>query len=199
MNGGVLIVGGGIAGLATAAGLARAGIACEIVERAEAWEPVGAGIVLGVNAMRVMKALEVDDAIVACGAKLGKGAITDQLGRSLGATDFSLMEPEFGPTIALHRASLHDVLKQAAADVPVSLGTSVEKIEPHDDHVSVRLTDGREKRYDLVVGADGLRSRVRDLLFADDRIVYAGYTCWRFVVRAPFEAVEMREMWGRGS
>jgi len=198
MRDGALIVGGGIAGLATAAGLARAGIPCEIVERAEAWGAVGAGIVLGVNAMRVMRWLEVDEAVIARGVALGRGAITDAAGRSLGETDFSLMAPEFGPTIALHRASLHDVLRHAAADVPVSLGTSVEKIEPHPDHVGVRLTDGREKRYDLVVGADGLRSRVRDLLFGEDRIVYPGYTCWRFVVPAPVDSVGMREMWGRG-
>jgi len=194
----ILIVGGGIAGLATAAGLARAGIPCEIVERAEAWGPVGAGIVLGVNAMRVMRELGVDAAVAARGAKLGRGAITDHLGATLGATDFSLMEPEFGPTIALHRASLHDVLQQAAGGVPVALGASVEKLEQHAGHVDVRLTDGREERYRMVVGADGLRSRVRELLIGGDRIVYSGYTCWRLVVDAPFETVDMREMWGRG-
>jgi 2-heptyl-3-hydroxy-4(1H)-quinolone synthase len=198
MGAGVLIVGGGIAGLATAAGLARAGIECEIVEHAEAWKPVGAGIVLGVNAMRVMKTLGLEEEVAACGARLGRGGITDQAGRALGATDFSLMEPEFGPTIALQRASLHAVLKQAATDVPVSLGTSIESIVQHADHVDARLTDGSEKRYDLVIGADGLRSRVREMLFGDERIVYSGYTCWRFVVPAPFEAVDLCEMWGRG-
>jgi len=195
---GVLIVGGGIAGLATAAGLARAGIPCEIVERAEAWAPVGAGIVLGVNAMRVIRELGIEDAVAATGARLGRGAITDHRGRVLGITDFSLLEPEFGPTIALHRAALHEALLSAAGGVPVSLGTSVEKLETHAGHVDVRLTDGRSGRFGLVVGADGLRSRVRELCFGEDRIVYSGYTCWRLVVRAPFEAIEMREMWGRG-
>jgi len=131
---GVLIVGGGIAGLATAAGLARAGIPCEIVERAEAWAPVGAGIVLGVNAMRVIRELGIEDAVAATGARLGRGAITDHRGRVLGITDFSLLEPEFGPTIALHRAALHEALLSAAGCVPVSLGTSVEKLETHAGH-----------------------------------------------------------------
>jgi 2-polyprenyl-6-methoxyphenol hydroxylase-like FAD-dependent oxidoreductase len=195
---GVLIVGGGIAGLATAAGLWRAGIPCELVERAPAWRPVGAGIVLGVNAMRVMRALGADAAAVANGARLARGAITDARGRTLSATDFRLLEPEFGPTVALHRAALHSVLREAAPDVPVALGTSVEKLEQHRDRVEVRFTDGREQAYGLVVGADGLRSRVREITFADDRIRYAGYTCWRLAMPSPFEATGLREMWGRG-
>jgi 2-polyprenyl-6-methoxyphenol hydroxylase-like FAD-dependent oxidoreductase len=198
IEGGVLIVGGGIAGLATAAGLARSGVPCEIVERADAWAPVGAGIVLGVNAMRVIRELGIQDAVAASGARLGHGAITDHRGRVLSTTDFSRLEPEFGPTIALHRAALHEALLGAAAGVPVSLGTSVEKLEAHEGHVDVRLTDGRTGRWGLVIGADGLRSRVRELCFGGDRIVYSGYTCWRFVVRSPFESTEMREMWGRG-
>lgn len=198
LENGVLIVGGGIAGLATAAGLARAGISCEIVERAETWAPVGAGIVLGVNAMRVVRRLGLEDAVASSGTRLGRGAITDRRGHVLGATDFSSLEPEFGPTIALHRADLHEALLGAASGVPISLGTSVEKLEVHRDHVGVRLTDGRARRWSLVIGADGLRSRVRELCFGGERIVYSGYTCWRLVLRVPFEAIEMREMWGRG-
>lgn len=194
----VLIVGGGIAGLATAAGLARSGIPCEIVERAQAWAPVGAGIVLGVNAMRVIRSLGLESEVVACGARLREGAITDDRARTLGATDFGLLEHDFGPTVALHRADLHRVLRDAASDVPVTLDATVDALDQRDDHVEVRLSDGREERYALVVGADGLRSRVRELAFGDERIRYAGYTCWRLVIRAPFECVDMREMWGRG-
>ena len=194
----VLIVGGGIAGLATAAGLSRAGIACEVVERTEAWAPVGAGIVLGVNAMNVMRGLELAEPVAERGARLGRGAITDARGRDIGRTDFGLLEPDLGPTISLHRAALHDVLLAGASGVPVSLGASVEKLALYDSHVDVRTTDGREARYDLVIGADGLRSRVRELVFGDVEIAYAGYTCWRLVVKAPFAQAEMREMWGRG-
>jgi 2-polyprenyl-6-methoxyphenol hydroxylase-like FAD-dependent oxidoreductase len=194
----VLIVGGGIAGLATAAGLARAGVPCEVVERAEAWAPVGAGIVLGVNAMAVMRGLGLDEAVVARGARLARGAITDARGRALARTDFSRLELELGPTVALHRADLHEVLLKGAADVPIALGVTVDRLEPADGHVDVRRSDGREARYRLVIGADGLRSRVRELVFGDERVRYAGYTCWRFVARSPLERVELREMWGRG-
>ncbi len=195
---GILIVGGGIAGLATAAGLSRAGIPCEIVERAEAWAPVGAGIVLGVNAMKVLRSLAADAAAIAGGTRLGRGSITDHDGRPLATTDFAALEPEFGPTIGLHRAALHDVLRNVAPEVPVSLGTTVDALEPHEKYVEVRLSDGREGRYRLLIGADGLRSRIRQLLFGDERIRYSGYTCWRMVVSSPVDSVAMREMWGRG-
>ena len=194
----VLIVGGGIAGLATAAGLRRAGIGCEVVEQAPAWAPVGAGIVMSVNAMAVLRRLDVADDVAARGFALGRGALTDARGRDLSATDLELLREEYGPTIALHRAELHHALLAAAGDTPVALGTSVEKLEPAGDRVDAVLTDGRQERYDLVIGADGLRSKVRELVFGDVPIAYSGYTCWRLAVEAPVERVELREMWGRG-
>jgi 2-polyprenyl-6-methoxyphenol hydroxylase-like FAD-dependent oxidoreductase len=198
----ILIVGGGIGGLATAAGLRQAGIFCEIVERTESWAPIGAGILLSVNAMSVMRRLGIADDIARRGFELGRGAITDHQGEILGRTDFEVLRPEFGPTIALHRAELHEALLAAVDDVPISLGTSVEKIVQQADHVDVRLTNGREETFDLVIGADGLRSKVRELVFTEaadkDRIVYSGYTCWRLIVKSPLEVAGMCEMWGRG-
>ncbi len=194
----VLIVGGGIAGLATAAGLARCGIDCEIVERTEVWKPVGAGIVLGVNAMAMLSRLGLAAAVAERGTRLGRGSITDQDGRELGSTDFAALAPEFGPTIAIHRADLHDVLRAGAGDLPVTLGASVERLRQDEAGVDVRFTTGKEERFDLVVGADGLRSTVRGLVFGEIAPVYSGYTCWRFVLDAPGPDVEMREMWGRG-
>jgi 2-polyprenyl-6-methoxyphenol hydroxylase-like FAD-dependent oxidoreductase len=137
------------------------------------------------------------------GARLGEGAITDAKGRKIGASDFGLLEKDLGPTVAIHRAALHEVLLEGAGDVPVSLGTTVDSIVSRDGDagpgcVEVRLSDGREARYDLVIGADGIRSRTRELLFGDRPLAYSGYTCWRLVVKAPQEPVQMREMWGHG-
>lgn len=194
----VLIVGGGIAGLVTAAGLRREGFSCEIVERAAHWAPIGAGIVLGVNAMSVMRSLGIAEEIARRGTELGRGAITDEQGRELSVTDFSLLRSEFGPTIALHRAELHETLLDAARDVPISMATSVDAIHQSNDGVDVRISDGRQERFDLVIGSDGVGSRVRELLFGDVSPTYSGYTCWRMIVPSPLDRVELREMWGRG-
>jgi 2-polyprenyl-6-methoxyphenol hydroxylase-like FAD-dependent oxidoreductase len=145
-----------------------------------------------------MRRLGIADQIAGRGESLGRGAITDQIGRPLATNDFGVLHEEFGPTIAIHRAALHDVLLAAAGAHDVALGTSVDRLTQHPSHVDVRLTDGREERFDLVIGADGLRSRVRELVFGDVPLAYSGYTCWRLVVGSPIAMPEMCEMWGRG-
>jgi len=193
-----LIVGGGIAGLAAARGLTRAGVETVIVENVEAWRPVGAGIVLNVNAMAALRRLGLADAVESRGFRLGEGAITDQTGRALARTDFGALDADFGPTIGLHRAELHAALLEGACDAAIHLGTSVAQIAQHSDCVDVELTNGRAERFDLVIGADGLHSRVRELSFGHVPTVYAGYTCWRFVVDVQLERSGLCEMWGRG-
>jgi 2-polyprenyl-6-methoxyphenol hydroxylase-like FAD-dependent oxidoreductase len=196
-EGRVLIVGGGIAGLALARGLSRADVAWDLVERAPAWAPLGAGIVLGTNAMAVMRGLGLDGEIRARGHELGEMAITDARDRVLGRTNLARIAERFGPSVALHRATLHEVLAKAAGD-RVRLGTSVASLERGDRGVRVRSDDGAEVGYDLVVGADGLRSRTREQVFGEVEPVYAGYTCWRLVVERPPGVSRAQEMWGRG-
>ncbi len=194
----VLIVGGGIAGLAMAGGLTREGVECVIAEQAKAWQPVGAGIILNANAMAALGMLGLADTVESRGFRLTAGAITDQDGHDLARTNFEILEPEFGPTIALHRAELHAALLEGASDTEIILGTSVEQIVQRSGGVDARLSNGREEHFDLIVGADGLHSRVRELVFEDVPVAYAGYTCWRFVVEAKLQRSQMCEMWGRG-
>ncbi|MFT5696398.1 MAG: 2-polyprenyl-6-methoxyphenol hydroxylase-like FAD-dependent oxidoreductase, partial [Myxococcota bacterium] len=170
----------------------------EIVERAESWAPVGAGIIMSVNAMRVVRGFGIADDLAERGFELGRGSITDENGISLGSSNFEILRADHGPTIALHRAALHEGLLSACDGVPIALGTSVASLSQTGEGVDATLTDGRQERFDLVIGADGLRSRVRELTFGEVPIDYSGYTCWRLIVKSPLEQVEMREMWGTG-
>lgn len=193
----ILIVGGGIGGLSLAAALRHSEHHVEIVERTPAWAPVGAGIVLGVNAMGALRRIGIDTTVAAHGHELRRGAITDAHGSPLSQVDFSALRHRFGPTYTLHRAELHTALLEACGNVEVRLGTSVDTIDVDERRSLVRTTDGREAEYDLVVGADGIRSKVRELVLGGEPI-YSGYTCWRFAVGVDKLPDATVEMWGRG-
>src|SRR5262249_39757938 len=75
---------------------------------------------------------------------------------------------------------------------------AVTAVKPHGQRVSVTIADDDEAEYDLVVGADGLRSTVRRLIFGDLPARYAGYMTWRFVGPLPRPPPASLELWGRG-
>lgn len=197
-NESILVVGGGIAGLALAAGLRRLGVAPTVVEQAPAFGAVGAGIALSPNAMAAMRALGLDGAAIRAGRALGTAEILDERGRRLSRVDAKRISDRFGPNVAIHRAALHDVLLGGCGDLDLRPATTVDKLVDRGSRVEVTFSDGRSDEFDRVVGADGLRSRTRTQAFGPTDPVYSGYTCWRFVVDCPPGLTGVQEMWGRG-
>ncbi len=185
----VIVVGGGIAGLSAAIALRKTGHEVVVLERAPRIDPIGAGITLFANAMRALDRLGVGEAVAARGAAATRSAILTWEGRELTRVPSDLLEG----TIALHRADLHAAL----ADGEVRLGVEVTAVEPGEDGVLARSTDGSEERGDLLVGADGLSSVVRRAI-ADAPVRYAGYTAWRGISPVPVEAGRLTESWGVG-
>ena len=194
----VLIVGGGIGGLTLAIALKRARIPVEVWERVETYKPVGAGIALAINAMAVLRALDVAARVEAAGAVIQRFRITDQHDRAISAVDLTETARLHGPSIGIHRSALHEALVAAAGDIPRRSGVSVRSLEPHADGMRVESTAGDRGDFGLVVGADGIRSRVRELIFGAIEPAYAGYTCWRLVLENRAGLTDSTEMWGRG-
>ncbi len=198
MSASIIVAGGGIGGLAAGAALRQAGCEVEIFERAPAGRPEGSGITVQANAMLVMRALGLEQRVMAEGCVLTEGALFDHEGRVLERMDLAAMTPVDACGVAIHRTRLLDALREAAP--PVTHGVAVEGFEPTEAGVVVRLSDGSTRRADALVGADGLRSRVRAGLLGDEPLRYAGYTTWRGVARGvASDGRATGEYWGPGA
>lgn len=190
-----VIIGGGIAGLASALALTRHGWQVEVLERAPEFTEVGAGLSLWPNALRALDALGVGEGVRARAALQGQAGIRDAAGRWLSRADTAELERRYGPLAMIHRADLLAVLRAAVPDEALRPGTTVTAVRP-DGTV---LYSAGESRADLVVGADGVRSVTRQSVWPDSPAPrYAGYTSWRAVVTAPAPVTEASESWGRG-
>lgn len=193
----ILVVGGGIGGLVLARAAAQRGFAVELIERAPALRAVGAGISLGANAMRALGSLGIGEAVAARGHALGAAVIADADGRTLARTDLGALATKLGAAYAFHRGALHEALAEGLGGVEVRCEVSLTEVI-EEGEVIAATTDGQRRRYHAVIGADGLRSTVRGLVFGAQAPRYAGYTCWRWTGRVPGGLREAVEMWGRG-
>jgi 2-polyprenyl-6-methoxyphenol hydroxylase-like FAD-dependent oxidoreductase len=191
-----LIVGGGIGGAALGVALARRGIEAEVVERRAALADGGAAIVLAPNVMAALGPLGLEEAAGALGSPVRRFTVMDERGAVLGRTSAEVPGYRW-PGTAFLRSALHGLL-HGALPAPARLGVTAERFEAHADGVDVAFSDGSKGRYTLVVGADGVRSTLREELNPGFRPRYSGQTCWRVVV-ADDEALDGAvELWGPG-
>jgi 2-polyprenyl-6-methoxyphenol hydroxylase-like FAD-dependent oxidoreductase len=194
----VLIVGGGIAGLALAPMLARTGVEVEVVERERAWRPAGTGMYLPGNAARALRALGLEAQVASRAVEIARQRFYDHHGRLLCEVDVAGLWAAVGPCLALHRAELHALLREAAGEVPIRIGLAVERLAQRDRAVSVDFSDGTSGAYDLVVGADGIHSAVRRLAFEPTAVPRpVGQIGWRFLAPRPPELTTWSVMLGR--
>ncbi|MBT8445919.1 MAG: NAD(P)-binding protein [Gammaproteobacteria bacterium] len=180
------VLGAGIGGLTTAIALRRAGFAPTVFEQASALQDVGAGITLGPNATRVMQELGL-------AAALEKVAWTP---RHAGILHFATGEPisyrergdayldEFGaPFWHIHRADLLDVLGEAAAaSADIHFDHRLVSVRNEGDVVISEYDNGRTVESDLLIACNGIKSTVRDTLFAASAPEFTGYVAWRGLV-----------------
>lgn len=187
----VLIVGGGIGGMTAALALAREGAEVTLIDSDPNWRVYGAGITITGMSLRAFDDLGVLDEI------RERGYVHNGM-RPLRFTGEPLGEPRYAPPGAppvmlgggIMRPVLHDILstRVRAAGIDVKLGVTVETLEQDDDGVDVTLTDGGTARYDLVVGADGIFSKMREMIFPDaPKPKFTDQGCWRIVADRPPE------------
>lgn len=179
----ILIVGGGIAGLSLAIALRRRGLTSEIVDRADGWPTSGAGLYLVGAATRALGQLELDRPVLDEGAVIRTQTFRDHRGDQLAEIDAHEYWKACGPCLGVSRSALHRVLADGIHGLSMRFGVTVLAMQQVGARISVHLTDGSSESYDLVVGADGIRSSVRQLALGESRPRYRGQIGWRFIAQ----------------
>jgi salicylate hydroxylase len=183
----VLIAGAGIGGLCTALGLLRAGVPVRVLEQAAELREVGAAVSLAPNATRALDSLGVGEALRAASNWPQRAAMKHYLtgeemtGYAMGAE----MERQWGsPYLQLLRADLHTVLVDELRRLDpgaLQLDARVMGLSQDRDTVTVQTAAGAFSG-SCLVGADGVRSAVREALYGDGAPNFTGYVAWRGVV-----------------
>ncbi|MDB5885495.1 MAG: monooxygenase, FAD-binding protein [Polaromonas sp.] len=184
-----LIAGGGIGGLAAALAASRAGWGVQLHERAPDFGEVGAGIQLGPNVVRLLHGWGLQDALARVAAFPHRLQVRDAAsGRELGvlALGQRALERYGAPYISLHRADLHAVLLQAVqaqSAARLHLNSALAAYTNHGHQVSARSGAGMaEVQGDVLIGADGIWSRVRQLMLGDAPPRVTGHLAYRALV-----------------
>jgi 2-polyprenyl-6-methoxyphenol hydroxylase-like FAD-dependent oxidoreductase len=185
----IAIIGGGIGGITAALALERRGAEVVVCEQTAVHSEIGAGINLTPNAVKAFRALGIDRQIEAAGWASEFQLIRSwKGGRSISRIRRGDFREKFGaPTLTLHRADLLDTLRGALKTSEVRLGKRCVAVEPGTRLAAARFADGSAIEADIVVGADGIHSAVRESLFGADTPRFTGCICWRGM--APVEAV----------
>ena len=196
-----LLIGAGIGGLATAQALLRLGHRVRVYEAAAELREIGAGVVLGANAMRALDELGLHAAVRPVGTPLTTVRLLTAQGRVLNRADTSAFTERLGyDNLAVQRADLQRELLRALPPGVVQLGHRLVRFEQTPTHVTAFFENGAQATAEALVAADGIRSRVRRQLLPASQPRYAGYTCWRAVVRADIAGLPTTgssETWGR--
>jgi salicylate hydroxylase len=183
----VAVIGGGIGGIVAALSLLRAGFDAQVYEQARELREVGAGIQISPNASRILHRLGLADALANMGVKpLAWHQRRWQDGRTLLRTPVAqAMEAAFGlPHYQMHRA---DVLRTLVAALPsdrVHIGHRLASVIDHGDRVEAQFENGVSIDADVLVGADGIHSTVRRILFGPEQAHFTGCVCYRGLVPA---------------
>lgn len=196
----IIISGGGIAGLTAALCMANAGNRVSVYERTSALQPIGAGIQISPNAFHVLKELGLGEKIIEAGTAPNAILMMNALnGKQLSRIPlgFDIHDIYGAPYIVIHRADLQKILFEACEkhhDISVSFGTEIIDAALHDNGATVLINsdlETSEETCDVLIGADGIHSRLRQDVLELPMAKYTGKIAWRALV--PANQVKMHQ------
>lgn len=191
----ILIVGGGVAGMTASAALAQQGFKVTLLESAPQFGEIGAGLTLTPNAMKGLDFIGICEEAAAVAVEPTRQRIQHwQDGRTLVAMDRSTQREKYGaPYITVHRADLHGVMTRAAERSGVEMVAGAQVVS--SEGTTVTLADGRQFSADVLVGADGVKSVIRQR-FCDDEPHFTGHVAWRCLVPVTPEIQDLSDFPG---
>lgn len=178
----IAIVGAGMGGLTTAAALRKFGFQARVYEQATRFSRVGAGIQMSPNAMQTLRGLGIEGQVRRIGFR---PAVWSNREWDTGAVKFDLSlgkdaEQRFGaPYLQMHRGDLHDVLVDAVPADWLHLGKQLVDAAPGPGGVRLAFADGETAEADLLIGADGVQSRVREIMLGPEAPTATGRVAYR--------------------
>jgi 2-polyprenyl-6-methoxyphenol hydroxylase-like FAD-dependent oxidoreductase len=183
----VLVIGGGIAGMCAAIQIRKLGIAVDLIEISPEWTAYGAGITISSPTLRALRTVGVIEEVLARGGNWSAIDICSPDGAVMTTVPVkaSVGAESLPGAAGILRPVLAQILSRATREsgTQVRLGVTFATLACDGDGVNVRFTDGAQERYDLVVGADGVRSKVRDAMFPGAPAPrFTGQVSWRAVV-----------------
>ncbi len=185
-KGDIAIVGAGLGGVAAALLLLQAGYRVRLFEQASGFSRLGAGIQLGPNVMKVMRRLGLESVVEAMGCKppswisrnWNDGAVLADVG-------LNRRRDHYGAAyVTIHRGDFHKLLTEALPPGAILFDKRLVEVVDHGDRVRLSFADGSEAEADIVIGADGVNSVIREALLGFEAPTYSGYVGHRAIFPA---------------
>jgi 2-polyprenyl-6-methoxyphenol hydroxylase-like FAD-dependent oxidoreductase len=179
----ILVVGGGIGGLTAAIALRQRGFQVDLIERQPEFAVYGVGIIQQANVIRAVAALGILDDYIDAGFGFDHVSVFAPNGIRVARLTTPRLLEGYPSNVGISRRALHKVLVDTAraAGAHIQLGTTAVRLEDTGTAVRATLSSGASAAYDLVIGADGLNSSTRDMIFPDAAAPeFTGQGVWRY-------------------
>jgi 2-polyprenyl-6-methoxyphenol hydroxylase-like FAD-dependent oxidoreductase len=178
----ILIVGAGIAGLSLAAHLQQQEHNVTIIERDTVWDRRGYAISLHHNGLKTLEKFSIIAELLKNSSVYTKSRVRDNNGKILKEVDYSRLSHQYGPSIIILRKKVHSALLSLHKNSKIRMGTTVTDVREHEDDVFVTFSDGTQGSFDLVVGADGVGSQIRERFFTKNARKFIGGEYWTAII-----------------